>query len=52
MIQVDPNLVNDYAQFVGESFQALLPIVGMTAGVFLAFAIFDRIVVTIRKTTK
>ena len=52
MITIQSNLVTDYAEFVAGSFQALLPIVGMTAGLFLAFAIFDRVVVSIRKATK
>lgn len=52
MIEIQSNLVTDYAEFVAGSFQALVPIVGITAGLFVGFAIFDRLVVTIRKATK
>lgn len=52
MIEIQSSLITDYTEFVAGTFQALLPLVGMTAGIFLAFAIFDRVVVSIRKATK
>ncbi len=52
MITISSDIISDYAGFVAGTFEALLPLIGMTAGVFVAFAIFERVVTTIRKASK
>lgn len=52
MITISDNLISDYASFIGGTFDNFLPIVGMVAGVFLAFTIFDKIVRIIIKAVR
>jgi hypothetical protein len=52
MITLSGNLVTEYTTFVAGSVTALVPIIGITAGVFLAFTIFDRMARIILKTLR
>lgn len=52
MITIDPNIIEQYTEFISGSVTALVPLIGITAGIFLAFAIFDQIVRVILKTAK
>lgn len=52
MITINDTIIETYTAFVAGSVQSLLPLIGITAGVFLAFAIFDRIVRAVIKATR
>jgi len=52
MITIESSIITQYADFVAGSVQAFVPIIGMAAGIFLAFAIFDKIVRLILKTVR
>lgn len=52
MITLSDNLIENYVDFIAGAVSAFLPIIGMTAGLFLAFAIFDRVVRIIIKAAK
>lgn len=52
MITIDSGLISDYSEFVSGSIVSLLPIIGITAGVFLGFTIFERVVRIILKAVK
>jgi len=46
------NVITEFSTFVAGSVGSLISLVGITAGVFLAFAIFERVVRVIIKTLK
>ncbi len=52
MITIDSNLISDYAGFISGAVDSFLPLIGMTAGIFLAFMIFERVVRAILKAIK
>jgi len=52
MITIDSEIISQYADFVSGSVDAFLPLIGMTAGIFLAFMIFERLVRIILKAIK
>jgi len=52
MITIDANLISDYIGFISGAVDSFLPIIGMTAGIFLAFTIFERVVRIILKAVK
>lgn len=52
MISLDVNLISDYKNFVINSLDTLLPVLGLTAGIFLAFTIFEKVARVIQKSSK
>lgn len=52
MLIVEAQFIETYVQAVGNSVNSLLPLMGATIGIFLAFAIANSVRFFIQKTVK
>lgn len=52
MFEVNGNLVDLFTGFVSQAMNAFLPLLAAVIGLFLAFAIFDRVRFTIGRMIK